>query len=196
MVLQKSLTFSCAIHDNPQLRLAGMIYLQRISDTRMSSSSLKSLRIFEKLCEDRIKPPQRYSCHNDVETSPNRRCAAEWSRKTELSAKHSRIFWNLVSGGAIMTKYYDNYESALDVVEPIAKMNKEIILKVRREMLERGTLVHTTIGRFFNDTQRIRERYERELAELQEALEEAIRDQDNDPASTISEQRRDYKERM
>jgi len=95
-----------------------------------------------------------------------------------------------------MTKYYDNYESALDVVEPIAKMNKEIILKVRREMLERGTLVHTTIGRFFNDTQRIRERYERELAELQEALEEAIRDQDNDPASTISEQRRDYKERM
>ena len=96
-----------------------------------------------------------------------------------------------------MTKYHDNYESALDVVEPIAKMNKEIILKVRREMLERGALVHTTIGRFPNEvTQRIRERYERELAELQEALEEAIRDQDNDLASTISEQRRDYKERM
>ena len=195
-VLQKIITYLCTIYDSGRLSLAGLIYAQRITDPRMSGSSLKSLRIFEKLCgEKNFANVMIVTTMWDVlKTEEARENAKE--RQTILKDT-AEFFGHLVNGGAIMAEYDDTYDGALDVVETISGRKQRLVLDVQREMLNKGTLADTTVGQFLSgEFQRTRERYERELVKLQNELEDAIADKDDDAITTLSEQKREYDEQI
>jgi hypothetical protein len=195
-VLQKIVTYLCTIYDSGCLSLSGLIYAQRITDPRMSGSSLKSLRIFEKLCgEKNFANVMIVTTMWDVlKTEEARENAKE--RQTMLKDT-SDFFGHLVNGGAIMTEYDDTYDGALDIVETISGRKQRLVLDVQREMLNKGTLADTTVGQFLSgESQRTRERYERELVKLQNELEDAIADQDDDAITTLSDQKREYEEQI
>lgn len=195
-VLQKIATFLCTIYESDRVSLAGLIYVQRITDPRMSGSSLKSLRIFEKLCGKKNFANVMIvtTMWDLLKTEEARENANERQIMLEDTTE---FFGHLVNGGAIMTKYDDTYDGALDVVETISGKKQRLVLDVQREMLDKGTLADTTVGQFLSgEFQRTRERYERELENLQNELEDAIVDQDGDAITTISEQKRDYEEQI
>ncbi|KAF2796476.1 hypothetical protein K505DRAFT_359286 [Melanomma pulvis-pyrius CBS 109.77] len=195
-VLQKIATFLCTIYDSRCLSLAGLIYLQRITDTRMSGSSLTSLRIFEKLCG------QRNFANTMIVTTMWGLLQTKEARTNGLERYNTLMstpeyFGSLVAGGARMTRHKDTFESALEVVEYVAERNQDVVLDIQREIMNRGTLAETTVGQFLSgEFQRTRAKYHRDLEELEEALEEARQEQDDDLITTISEQKREYEEKI
>lgn len=162
----------------------------------MSGSSLKSLRIFEKLCG------QRNFANAMVVTTMWGLLQTEEARTNGLERHNTlkstpEFFGSLVAGGAMMTRHKDTFESALDVVEYIAERNEDVVLDIQREIVNRGTLAETTVGQFLSgEFQRTRAKYHRDLEELEEALEEARQEQDDDLITTISEQKREYEEKI
>ncbi|KAF1830685.1 hypothetical protein BDW02DRAFT_591715 [Decorospora gaudefroyi] len=183
----------CTVHT---ISIGGMIYVHRITDMRMSGSARNSLRIFEKICGDH--------CFEDVtivttmwgllKTKEARDAAIA---REDMLKDRSEFFGRLMKGNARMTRHEDTYESALQVVELLAARQKKVTLQLQREMRvsERITLGETTAGRYLEgELATTRQKYEVERKELEE-WEIEVRD-DEDLRSTVSEQLKDYTERV
>ncbi|KAH7905041.1 P-loop containing nucleoside triphosphate hydrolase protein [Hygrophoropsis aurantiaca] len=95
------------------MKLAGVIYLHGISQTRMLGTSLKNLSMFRKLCgNDALKNIILATTKwGDIEDE------AGLSREEQLRS----TFWkDMIGHGSRMGQFRDNYESAWKIVDMIA----------------------------------------------------------------------------
>ncbi|KAF1940628.1 hypothetical protein EJ02DRAFT_406290 [Clathrospora elynae] len=193
-VFREIATLICTVCDGHRLFIGGMIYVQRITDMRMSGSSLNSLRIFEKICGEH--------CFEDVtivttmwgllKTEEARDAAIA---REEMLRSRPEYFGNLVNANARMERHNDNHDSALHIIETLADRRRKVHLQLQREMKrsETMTLGETTVGRYLEgELKNVRKKYETERRELQDFQSEVLGD--DDLKSTIGEQITEYSE--
>jgi hypothetical protein len=179
------------------LRIVGILYFQRISDVRMSGSSIKSLRIFEKLCGA--------ECFHKVMV-----VTTFWSllqneqeglgEEREMALRTDPAFFGtLLDSGAHMQRYMDTHQSARTIVDGFLHRPKTVVLSVQKEMVNDGSiLAETAVGQFMiSDLSAIRKKYERELNRLKEDYDDAIQgSEDEDIVVSMTEERDRLQERI
>jgi len=193
-VFRKIASFICTYCDGRgrSIPIGGMIYVQRITDMRMSGSSLKSLRIFEKICGERHFQDVRIvtTMWNSLKTK-EAQDAAEMREK--MMGERPEFFGNMMKFGARMERYQGDTYSGIRIVELLADRWRTVVLQLQREM-GRGVatkLEDTTAGRYIDgELANAREKYETQKRELEECAEEA--EDDDDLRSEFIEQAEDF----
>jgi hypothetical protein len=196
-VLEEIATKLCTFYDLGVLHIVGIIYFQRISDVRMAGSSLKSLRIFEKICGAATFPQITIATSFWNLLHDDQLSIGEEREKTLRD--DDTFFGNLVKGGAKMTRYADSFANARALVEDFFEEKRVVVLAIQKEMVnDKMTLAETNVGRYLEgDLLVVRERYERALQDLGKEYDEAItEEQDDDIVTTISEEKKAYEERI
>ncbi|KAF1960060.1 hypothetical protein CC80DRAFT_392136, partial [Byssothecium circinans] len=175
------------------IHVKGMLYLHRISDVRMSGSSIKSLRFFEKMCGEGNFPAVVVVTTMWKMTTPE--LGAERERSLESMPE---FFGRIINGGGRMIRHDNTPENALKIFELLASRHGSIVLDVQKEMVDEGMpLIDTAAGRcLMEDSDNTRARYETQLKKLKEALKEAEGEEEDDIASTISENQKEYEEHL
>lgn len=182
----KEITFFLMMMHERRVALAGIIYMHRISDPRMSGSATKNLQLFKALCGEQnyqhvVLASTMWSRDEDKKT-------AERSRLEDLRES----FWSdLIQGGSSVKKHRGDTNSALEIVRKLATKDfpprRPITLAIQQELGAEGkTLANTAAGQLLSqEILRERERMGRELDELRLSLEEAERGDDPDAAESI-----------
>ncbi|CAE7192911.1 hypothetical protein PTNB73_09427 [Pyrenophora teres f. teres] len=191
-VFKKIASFLCISCDGPRkaFTIGGMIYVHRITDVRMSGSSLKSLRIFEKICGEQCFQHVTIVTTMWDQLKSQEAIEAATIREKTLGER-PEFFGALVGAGARMERHYDEH-SARRIVELLANKQRDISLQLQQEMKYSVTTVleETTVGRYLEgELENTRKRYEMQKKELEESVEE-FRD-DADLRGEFSEQVRD-----
>jgi hypothetical protein len=157
------------------IKLAGIIYHHRITDTRMGGSALKNVNMFKALCGsvslsnvvlattmwDKLKDPE----------AVQRGCYVEKEIKKDDS------FWgDMVDCGSRMFRHHGTPASALHIVDYIMELKGYVVLDIQRQMIdEHETLDNTSAGREVQkDLLKAKARYEKELKETQESMKAAM----------------------
>ncbi|KAF7672481.1 hypothetical protein GT037_009512 [Alternaria burnsii] len=179
-VFRKIASWICTYCDGNRrgLRIGGMIYVQRITDMRMSGSSLKSLRIFEKICGERNFRDVVVvtTMWGSLKTNEARDAAV---MRMKMMEERPEFFGNLIRGGARMEKSQGDGQNGVRIVELLADRRKTVVLQLQHEMRGGMKLEGTTAGRYLEgELVHTRERYEAQKRELEECAEEVHDDDD------------------
>ena len=163
-------TFLCKSYHRKRLRIAGLIYIHRISDPRMSNSSVRSIRIFEALCgASNFRAVRIVTTMWDVLTADNARDAAI-EREQSLQNRDD-FFGSLVKGEARFHRHGCKDTNSLKVIESLLNYGRPVKLAIVREMREGHgtTLLETSAGRYLQaDLKERRAEYETKLNKLEE----------------------------
>ena len=129
------------------IKLAGIIYLHRITDMRMSGSSLRNLNMFKKLCgDDSYKHVVLATTMWGNLNGPG--LSYDKGVKREQDLLKTKEWWGLMhSRGSKVYQYTDNKESAMSIISYLIELRTKVVLDIQREMVdERKTLEDTSAG--------------------------------------------------
>jgi len=145
---------------------------------RMSGSSLKSLRIFEKICGERNFRDVVVvtTMWGSLKTDEAQDAAVV---RMKMMEERPEFFGNLIRAGARMEKSQGDSQSGVRIVELLAERRKTVVLQLQHEMRGGMKLEETTAGRYLEgELVHTRERYEAQKRELEECAEEVHDDDD------------------
>ena len=151
--------------------LKGVIYLHRVTDLRFQGSSMKTLKIFTKICGvDALKNVVLATTRWDEVVE-----AVGADREQQLRTN----FWAyMLSKGSIMTRFHGDRPSAIGMVSQLLS-KRSIVLDIQREMVDEGKpLNQTTAGAMVNDEAGSKKaEYEQGLRDLDD-LRRTLREND------------------
>ncbi|KAF9528234.1 P-loop containing nucleoside triphosphate hydrolase protein [Crepidotus variabilis] len=143
------------------IKLAGIIYLHRITDNRMAGSPMRNLRMFGELCGDRAahKVVLVTTMWDKIEQSPGEK------RESELEY---RYFKELLRRGALLMRFNNTYRAAWDIIEAIIAENEKEAVLIQEELVELGhRLNETSAGKaLYNQLQNLLSEQKRVVVEL------------------------------
>jgi hypothetical protein len=159
------------------IKLAGILYLHRVTDTRVGGVASSNLRMFKKLCGPDFYP--RVTLVSTMWDIVDRETAE--GREAELKAKDT--FWgHMIDGGSKVRRHWNDRDSAMDILREMignrSKVDAPTHLKVQTEMVEEKLSINETSAgqELLSKILEERKRYERMLEaakrEMQECLEE------------------------
>jgi hypothetical protein len=170
-VLWKVASWLSATYEK-NIQLGGIIYLHRISDARIEGSARRNLVMFQKLCGPDCFPNIILATTFWDIVEPGTGAARERElieREEFLGFMHSR--------GSIVLRHSGTRQSAMAILERSLRSRRPLTLQIQRERnIEQLSLVETEAGRQVNeDISKAKKEYERELKELQEEMENALK---------------------
>lgn len=153
------------------VKLAGIIYLHRITDNRMQGSTMKNLSLFQKLCG-------KQSLSNVVlaTTMWDNLKTAEQKQKAEAAEKEleKREHWgSMIAEGSKVFRQDNGRSSALKIVDYILGLQKRrIVMQVQKRIIdEKKELKETSVGQEFDrEIIKLQKRHQMELEEVQKSL--------------------------
>ena len=151
-----------------RILLHGIIYLHRISDTRMQGSAKRNLMTFNQLCgKDALRKVILVSTMWDITPS-------EDAVRREAELKETSAFWGwMLEQGSSCHQYKNTADSARQIVLSLTNEKAEILTDIQEQLVDKGlTLDETTAGQSLNTALR---RELRKLAKERKALEEDMR---------------------
>ena len=151
-------------------KLAGVIYMHRISDFRMSGIATRNFKMFRKLCGDGTLKNVVIVTNMWGEVSEEIGVA----RESEL-AKNDKFFKPVLEKGAEMLRHTNNEESARNILLTIIN-NQPMSLRIQREMVDQQKEIsQTAAGAELNRELLFqRERHEAEMKQLREEMKGKI----------------------
>ena len=154
------------------IKLAGIIYLHRITDNRMGGSPHRNLRMFGELCGDQaVKKVVLVTTMWDKDkTDPQKHN----QRERELFDNYWKT---MINYGASTARFLNSPESAWKIIDPILKQHETEVLLLQEELVDlKRALNETQAGKtLYSDLQRL-------LAEQRDtvrSLAEQAREQSN-----------------
>ncbi|KAI6030599.1 P-loop containing nucleoside triphosphate hydrolase protein [Pisolithus orientalis] len=155
-------------------KLAGIIYMHRISDTRMGGTSARNFRIFRELCGESTLRNVLIVTTMWSEVSPE----LGEEREREL-ASNGKFFKPVLDKGARMLRHNNTRESAHAILRHLVNAQAHT-LQIQHELVnEQRDLAHTSagveLGRLLKDQA---DRHEAQLKEVRREMEEAMRVKD------------------
>ncbi|KAH9927696.1 uncharacterized protein B0H18DRAFT_285335 [Fomitopsis serialis] len=162
-------------------KLSGIIYMQRISDFRMTGISRRNFHLFRKLCgEDTLK-------NVVIVTNMWGEVNAErgLAREDEL-ASDPMFFKPALEKGAKMMRHDNTYHSAVTVMLQLIP-NTPAPLLLQTELVEQDMdIAETAVGaELARDIEEQRQKYCEELGELQQEMQEAFRAGDSETTEEL-----------
>jgi hypothetical protein len=160
-ILQEIIYFLGSIYSSKVVKLAGIIYLHRITDIRMGRSGMRYMRILKALCgKSDLSHLVLATTMWDVEEYRGRHVKRERSLQ-------NFIWEDTVKSGAAVYRHDNTKRSALRILDHILSLQGGMVLEIQREMIDqRKTLDQTFIGQ-----QLLKDLLEREMELKVELLE-------------------------
>ena len=171
-------------------KLAGVIYVHRISDDKFGGLAVKNFRMFRELCGEKTLK-NVILMTNMWGRIPLPQGA---DREQQLKVKY---FNTAIEKGAQLCRHYNTPESARVILRKILE-NKPIVLKIQRELIdEHKDIGQTGAGVELNrEIHEVVEKYQRELRELEESMRKAMEEKDEDSREELEEEKRKMQEEM
>ncbi|KAF5354511.1 hypothetical protein D9757_013410 [Collybiopsis confluens] len=152
------------------VKLAGVLYLHRISDNRVSGVTKRNLRVFHKLCG-----PEAMKNVVVVTTRWDRATEQEGaSRISELQTNRG-FLGEAVSNGAVIVQHRENTtESARKILSELLAKSDPVPLQIQTELVdEHRDLVDTAAGAELNSELKAQiKQYQEEIRMLREEMRE------------------------
>ncbi|KAL7917201.1 P-loop containing nucleoside triphosphate hydrolase protein [Trichoderma austrokoningii] len=189
-ILQEIAFYLAALYSK-KIRLAGIIYLHRITDTRVSGSSLGNLRILQNLCGadafgSVVLATTMWSVLDSMEGGHQiglRRCE-------EL--KHAEFWGEMIQRESIMKMHDGSKISALSIISELIDREGGAVLNIQKQMVDQNlSLDETDAGRYLQkDLIEAREKYKQEITELKKNIEQAMAEQDAEASNMLKEEKK------
>ncbi|KAK7033306.1 GTP-binding protein A [Favolaschia claudopus] len=172
-ILKQIAAFLATTYQNGK-KLAGVIYIHRISDVRMGGISTRNFRMFRQLCGESTLKNVVIVTNMWGEVS---REVGE-AREAEL-ASDDRFFKPVLDQGAKLLRHDNTTESAQAILHYIFG-NQPLSLRIQRELVDQKKDISQTaageeLNRAFAEQMK---RHREELATLQQEMRDAIREKD------------------
>ena len=171
-------------------KLAGVIYIHRISDKRFTGITGRNFKMFRELCGDTTLKNVILVTNMWGEVS---RDIGE-AREDELT---SDFFKPVLDKGAQMARHHNTAQSAHDIIRRIMK-NRPVALQIQRELVdEHKDIVDTAAGEVINQElkEQIR-KHQVELRMVQEEMMQAMKERDEEARQELEEESRKLQEEM
>ena len=169
------MTYEC------NMKLSGIIYMHRISDTRMTHGGMRNLNMFRKLCGP--DPMENII----LTTSFWGKVTKEEGLAKETELRTNPDFWaEMIEEGAKTARFENTRESGLSLIESLIPQGK-IALQIQREMCDEGVpLAETKAGEHVNEEiAEMSRKHAEEMQKLQQELQEAIKAADQKMEKTL-----------
>lgn len=170
------------------IKLSGIIYLHRITDTRVQGTAKKNLFMFKKLCG-----PSAMKNVLLVTTMWENVLPGDGERR-ETDLVNTPDFWGfMLAEGAHIQRHRNTRESAMALLKKFVKSRK-ITMNIQAEMVhEHKDLDDTEAGReVLGEMLKERERARQEVLETQQMMQEALKERDEQSARLL----REHQEKM
>ena len=171
-------------------KLAGVIYIHRISDKRFTGITGRNFKMFRELCGDTTLKNVILVTNMWGEVS---RDIGE-AREDELT---SDFFKPVLDKAAQMARHHNTAQSAHDIIRRIMK-NRPVALQIQRELVdEHKDIVDTAAGGVINQElkEQIR-KHQVELRMVQEEMMQAMKERDEEARQELEEESRKLQEEM
>lgn len=165
-------------------RLAGIIYMHRISDTRLGGTSSRNFRIFRELCGESTLRNVLIVTNMWSEVDPQ----LGEEREQEL-ATNPKFFKPVVDRGARMLRNLNTPESAHAILRHLINAQAHT-LQIQHELVnERKDLAQTSAGTELTRVLKEQsDRHEEQLREVRRELEEAMRAKDEEARKELEQE--------
>ena len=151
------LVFDSLLRYEKQIKLAGIIYLHRITDNRMAGTPHRNLRMFGELCGDQaVKKVVLVTTMWDKALAPG----MEKHRQTFLQREQELIdhYWKvMIDHGASPARFSNSVDSAWKIIDIILKQQESEVLLLQEEIVDlKRALNETQAGKtLYSDLQRL-----------------------------------------
>lgn len=171
-------------------RLAGLIYMHRISDKRFSGIAGRNFKIFRELCGEKSLKNVVLVTNMWSEVSPE----VGEARERELS---SNFLKPALDKGAQMVRHHDTEQSAHAVIRRIMN-NHPVVLQIQHELVdERKDIANTAAAETINaEIEEAKRRHEAEVRKAQQEAERALREKEEQARRKREEEARRREEQM
>ncbi|THY17364.1 hypothetical protein D6D01_07506 [Aureobasidium pullulans] len=175
-----------------KVRLSGIVYLHSIKDTRMPGSSLRNLRMFQKLCGDDalghiVLAPTMWDTQNGETSVSHQRCV---EREKELMENQS--WWGfMIDRGSRVVRHTQDRASALKILDMLLARKLKTVLDIQKELFDdKKNLDDTAAGQTLEkELNELKRKNREDLEEIQASYEAALRTQDLKLAEALREER-------
>ena len=176
-----------------KISLAGIVYLHRVSDTRIGGAGMKNLRMFKKLCGDNSLSNVVLATTMWSQVNPEEAV----KREKELTSKSD--FWKyMIDQGSQVFRQDAGQESAMAIVRSLIDRRRPITLDIQVDMVDKKmTLDQTAAGKELEgEIAKQREMYEKKMEKLRKDMDEAIRKKDEALKEELAEYKAEIDEKM
>ncbi|PWW78611.1 hypothetical protein C7212DRAFT_21302, partial [Tuber magnatum] len=173
--------------------LSGIIYLHNVTNVRMDGSSVKNLRMFQKLCG-------RGALKNVFLTT------TQWSKVTdqaegeirERALCKERNFWGLlIERGATLQRFHGTRESGLKLIDQLMPKQPAALDIQDQIVTQKKTIVETDAGQCINEELIAQEeKYKKEIESLERDCQAAIKEKDEEMKELLAEERAKAQEKL
>jgi hypothetical protein len=190
-ILKDLAFFLGRIYSN-DIKLAGMIYLHRITDNRLSGSALKNLHMFEKLCGPECMSNIVLATTMWDKLGQDNRSSFKDGEQRERMLLDKPDFWGyMVRQGSRVYRHDASKASAWKMVQHILSKKSSIALAIQRQMIDDGeSLQGTDAGEFLHkELLESQKKHDTEMQALSDSMAAAIRNKEFEAASQIQQLR-------
>ncbi|KAI0892436.1 P-loop containing nucleoside triphosphate hydrolase protein [Annulohypoxylon nitens] len=174
------------------LSVAGVIYMHRITDNRVSGSSVKNLEILRKLCG--LDAFSRVILTSSMWDSIEQDAALlQKAFSHEEQLRNTENFWGaLIRGGSNVMRWTGDKESALGAISHLVNLREEyggITLKIQKELVDEGTnLDDTEVGKAVQDAfVQALAKHQEDLRDITSQFRQTLQDGNNKMALELQE---------
>jgi len=171
-------------------KVAGVIYIHRISDRRFTGIAGRNFKMFRELCGDSTLRNVILVTNMWGEVTKD----VGESRERELT---TNFFKQVLDKGAQLARHQNTTQSAHDIIRRIMK-NQPVVLQIQRELVdEHKDIIDTAAGDAVN--KEIKEQIKRHQAEMkavQEEMLQALKDKDEETRKEMEEESRKLQAQM
>lgn len=176
--------------------LAGVIYVHRITDNRITGSSLRNIKMFKELCgNDAYK-------HVVLATSMWGKEAHTTAVARERQLMEEDGFWGLMHArGSPIMRWNNDAASASVMIERLLRCRLECgpaVLQIQRELVDEGReLERTSAGQeVHRELAEAKKRWAEEIEQLKTDHQEAMETRDRDLAKRLRLQEQELQEKL
>ncbi|KAI1087989.1 P-loop containing nucleoside triphosphate hydrolase protein [Rostrohypoxylon terebratum] len=174
------------------LSVAGVIYMHRITDNRVSGSSVKNLEILRKLCGmDAFSRVVLTSSMWDSIEQDTALLQKAFSHEDQL--KNTENFWgSLIRGGSNVMRWTGDRESAFGAINHLVNLREKygsITLKIQRELVDQEmNLDDTEVGKEVQDVfVQALAKHQEDLRDITSQFRQTLQDGNNKMALELQE---------
>ena len=172
-------------------KLAGVIYVYRISDDKFGGLAAKNFRMFRELCGEKTLK------NVILMTNMWGRVTTQKGAEREQQLR-DQYFKAAIEKGAQLCRHNPNTpESARVILRKILK-NKPLALKIQQELIDQGKDIgQTGAGEELNrEIHEVVEKYQKQIGELEESMRKAIEEKDEESREELEEGKRIIQEEV
>jgi len=172
------------------VKLAGVVYVHKISDGRFGGLAGKNFRMFRELCGEKTLKNVILMTNMWGQVIPQQGADREQQLK-------DNYFKAAIDKGARLCRHHNSPESARAILRKILE-NQPIVLQIQRELIdEHKNIGQTRAGAELDqEIREVVEQYQREIRELEESMRKAVEEKDEEYQEELEEEKRKAQEAM